>query len=70
MGSVNSGRPVSQQRVFDGGPFDATELGDMLRGAPGTADVDTVIEVGGGDDGADEMKFCNWKKGNFLVFFC
>jgi hypothetical protein len=54
IGSVKSGRPVSQHLAF-GGPFDVAEHGDELR-APGGTVVDDVTAIGteGGDGGADE----------------
>lgn len=53
IGSVNSGRPVSQHLEL-GGPFDVAEHGDALR-APGGTVVDvTAIGAGGGEGGADE----------------
>jgi hypothetical protein len=52
---VKSGRPVSQQDLAFGGPFDVAEHGDELR-APGGTVVDDVTAIGteGGDGGADE----------------
>lgn len=63
IGSVKSGRPVSQQREF-GGPFDVAEHGEVLRAPCGTV-VDDVTAIGtaiGGDGGADETVV--WKKRN------
>lgn len=58
MGSVKSGRPVSQHLEF-GGPFDVAEQGEALR-APGGTVVDvTAMGAGGGDGGADDTLL--WK---------
>lgn len=58
IGSVNSGRPVSQHLEF-GGPFDVAEHGEALR-APGGMVVDdvTAIGAGGGEGGADDTLLC------------
>jgi hypothetical protein len=57
IGSVNSGRPVSQHLEF-GGPFDVAEHGEALR-APGGTVVDvTAMGAGGGEGGADETLLC------------
>lgn len=64
IGSVNRGRPVSQQREL-GGPFDVAEHGDELRAPGGTVfAVDADIGTGGGDEGAevDETLLCKGNK--------
>jgi hypothetical protein len=54
MGSVNSGRPVSQHLEF-GGPLDVAEHGEALRAPGGTVvDVTAIEAAGGGDGGAEE----------------
>lgn len=60
IGSVKSGRPVSQHREL-GGPFEVAEQGDELRAPGGTVGA---IGAGGGDDGADadETLLCKNKK--------
>jgi hypothetical protein len=61
MGSVNSGRPVSQHREL-GGPFDVAEQGDELRAPGGTVFDDvTATGAGGGEDGADADETLLWK---------
>lgn len=65
MGSVKSGRPVSQHLEL-GGPFDVAEHGDALRAPGGTVDV-TAIGAGGGDGGADDTLLCNGRKGNVSI---
>lgn len=62
IGSVKSGRPVSQHLEF-GGPFDVAEQGDELR-APGGTVVDDVTAIGaeGGDGGADDTLLCKLRK--------
>ena len=56
MGSVKSGRPVSQHREF-GGP-EAAEQGDEL--LAGTLVV-TAMEVGGGEGGVVVCKETKWR---------
>lgn len=59
IGSVKSGRPVSQHLAF-GGPFDVAEHGDELRAPGGTVvdDVTAIAGTEGGDGGADETLLC------------
>lgn len=66
IGSVNSGRPVSQHLEL-GGPFDVAEHGDALR-APGGTVVDvTAIGAGGGDGGADDTLLYKEKTRKLLI---
>lgn len=62
MGSVNSGRPVSQHLEF-GGPLDVAEHGEALRAPGGTVvDVTAIEAAGGGDGGAEETLLWKWNK--------
>lgn len=64
IGSVKSGRPVSQHREFVGGP-DVAEQGDALRAPGGTVVVVTAMATGavtGGEGGVVETVLCVERK--------
>ena len=64
MGSVNSGRPVSQHLEF-GGP-DAAEHGDELRAGTEVVTAITGPDVGGGVGGVVGCTD-DWKERKYLV---